>query len=73
MIAPGWMITEKVDGNAEAVKSYAARVPLRRQGGAEEIAKATVFFASELGDFVTGAFLPVRGGVAHLVTRSLSP
>jgi len=35
---------------------------LRRMGEAEDIAKAVLFFASELADYVTGQVLPVNGG-----------
>ncbi|WP_160119588.1 SDR family NAD(P)-dependent oxidoreductase [Rhodovarius lipocyclicus] len=35
---------------------------LRRMGEAEDIAKAVLFFASPLSDFVTGQVLPVNGG-----------
>ncbi len=62
-IAPGWMRTEKVDPNSEGVRRYAEQVPMKRQGDAEEIAKACLFFASDLADFITGAFLPVCGGL----------
>ncbi len=35
---------------------------LRRLGEADDIAKAVLFFASELADYVTGQVLPVNGG-----------
>jgi len=35
---------------------------LRRMGEADDIAKAVMFFASGLADFVTGQVLPVNGG-----------
>jgi 3-oxoacyl-[acyl-carrier protein] reductase len=35
---------------------------LRRMGEAEDIAKAVLFFASGLADYVTGQILPVNGG-----------
>jgi 3-oxoacyl-[acyl-carrier protein] reductase len=37
-------------------------VPLRRSGTVEDTAHAALFFASELGSFVTGHYLPVCGG-----------
>jgi 3-oxoacyl-[acyl-carrier protein] reductase len=37
-------------------------VPLGRMGQAKDIAGACLFFASELGDFVTGQTLCVAGG-----------
>ncbi|CAN5504093.1 3-oxoacyl-[acyl-carrier-protein] reductase [soil metagenome] len=62
MIAPGWMATEKVDTSSEGSKGFAASLPLRRHGSGEEIGKGCVFFLSELGDYVTGAYLPITGG-----------
>ena len=62
-IAPGWMVTEKVDPNSAGSRAYAERVPLRRHGHAREIANAALYFASELAGFVTGAYLPVCGGL----------
>ena len=43
---------------------YVARVPLRRRGDDQDIANAVAFFASDLADFITGAILPVAGGLA---------
>lgn len=37
-------------------------IALRRLGTADDIAKAVMFFASDLADFVTGQVLPVNGG-----------
>lgn len=65
IIAPGWMRTEKVDPNSEGVRRYAEGVPMRRQGDAQEIANVALFFASDLADFVTGAFVPVCGGLYY--------
>lgn len=62
MVAPGWMVDEKVDTSSEGSKNYAATTPLRRQGSAEEIGNGCVFFLSDLAGFVTGTYLPVCGG-----------
>ncbi|MGI4789325.1 MAG: SDR family NAD(P)-dependent oxidoreductase [Janthinobacterium lividum] len=62
MVAPGWMVDEKVDPDGAGPREYAASVPLRRQGSAEEIGNACVFFLSDLAGYVTGAYLPVTGG-----------
>jgi 3-oxoacyl-[acyl-carrier protein] reductase len=62
MVAPGWMVTEKVDPNSEGSKSFAKSLPLRRHGSADEIGNACVFFLSELGAYCTGAYIPVTGG-----------
>ncbi|HEV7298966.1 MAG TPA: SDR family oxidoreductase [Tepidisphaeraceae bacterium] len=62
MVAPGWMIDEKVDLTADGPQGYAKSTPLRRQGSADEIGNGCVYFLSELAGFVTGAYLPVTGG-----------
>ena len=62
MVAPGWMATEKVDRESDGSKNFAAQLPVRYHGTGEEIGRGCVFFLSELGDYVTGAYLPVTGG-----------
>ncbi len=62
MVAPGWMVTEKVDTSSEGSKNFAKSLPLRRHGSAEEIGNACAFFISDLASYVTGAYLPVTGG-----------
>jgi 3-oxoacyl-[acyl-carrier protein] reductase len=62
MVAPGWMVTEKVDPESEASLNFAQTLPLRRHGSADEIGNACVFFLSELAGYVTGTYLPVSGG-----------
>lgn len=62
MVAPGWMVTEKVDVSSEGSKNFAKSLPLRRHGSAEEIGNACAFLISDLASYVTGAYLPVTGG-----------
>jgi 3-oxoacyl-[acyl-carrier protein] reductase len=62
MVAPGWMVTEKVDPASEGSIGFGKSLPLRRHGSADEIGNACVFFMSELAGYVTGAYLPVTGG-----------
>ena len=62
MVAPGWMVTEKVDTSSEGSIGFAKSLPLRRHGSADEIGKACAFFISDLASYVTGAYLPVTGG-----------
>jgi NAD(P)-dependent dehydrogenase (short-subunit alcohol dehydrogenase family) len=38
-------------------------VPLKRYGTAEEIAGAAVYLASDAAAYVTGAVLPIDGGI----------
>ncbi len=62
MVAPGWMVTEKVDVSSEGSRNFARSLPLRRHGSGDEIGKACVFFLSDLASYVTGTYLPVSGG-----------
>jgi 3-oxoacyl-[acyl-carrier protein] reductase len=62
MVAPGWMVTEKVDVESAGSKGFAATLPLKRHGSGDEIGNACVFFMSHLAGYITGAYLPVTGG-----------
>jgi len=48
--------------SSEAQEKHEKQIPLRRIGTVEDTANATLFFASELGSFITGHYLPVCGG-----------
>ncbi|MFN2480977.1 MAG: SDR family oxidoreductase [Pyrinomonadaceae bacterium] len=73
-VAPGWTLTERQDEVAEArgraegntkgemIAGWASQVPMRRLAGAEEIAAAIAFLASERASYVTGVTLQVDGG-----------
>lgn len=63
-VAPGHMIWATGNNMSEAQKSAElSRVPLKRLGGGDEIAKAVRFLLSEDAAYVTGAVLPVDGGL----------
>lgn len=62
MVAPGWMVTEKVDTESQGSINFAQSLPLRRHGSADEIGKACVFYLSDLASYCTGTYLPVCGG-----------
>lgn len=47
---------------AEGQQRVLDGIALRRLGSADDIAKAVMFFASDLADYVTGQVLPVNGG-----------
>lgn len=64
MVAPGWMRDEKVGADVDT-SGYAAGIPLRRQGSAEEIGNACAFLMSDLAGFITGAYIPVCGGAVR--------
>ena len=59
-VAPGWIELEEGSGDEGA--RFAARTPMRRNGTAEDVAQAVLFFATGPG-FVTGQILAVDGGL----------
>jgi len=62
-VAPGWMISDKYRAEGtENQPDYEATVPLRRRGTDQDIANTVAFLASDLAEFITGAFIPVCGG-----------
>jgi 3-oxoacyl-[acyl-carrier protein] reductase len=62
-VAPGWMISDQVraDGT-ESQPDYEAKVLLNRRGTDQDVANSVAFLASDLAEFITGAFIPVCGG-----------
>jgi NAD(P)-dependent dehydrogenase (short-subunit alcohol dehydrogenase family) len=62
MVAPGWMITEKVDPASEGSQNFGKSLPVGWHGSGDEIGNGCVFFISDLGSYVTGAYIPVTGG-----------
>ncbi|MEV7251140.1 SDR family oxidoreductase [Streptomyces cyaneofuscatus] len=64
-IAPGYIATDNTRALREdPVRSRAIldRIPAARWGGADDLAGATVFLASDAAAYVHGAVLPVDGG-----------
>jgi 3-oxoacyl-[acyl-carrier protein] reductase/pteridine reductase len=59
-VAPGWIDVEEESG--ERAAHFAAKTPMRRNGRAEEVAEAVLFFAAG-PHFVTGQVLAVDGGL----------
>lgn len=57
-----WFI-DQADDPAATEAEYAAAAPLGRMGTADEIAKATLFLASDESSFSTGASLVADGGL----------
>jgi NAD(P)-dependent dehydrogenase (short-subunit alcohol dehydrogenase family) len=52
---------------AELLKRQQARIPLRRLGTPEEIAQVALFLASAQASYVTGAIIPMDGGVGAVI------
>ena len=64
VIAPGFVDTDMTRALPEARRTeIIAQVPLRRYADPSEIASAVVFLASEGAGYITGAVLPVDGGL----------
>ena len=63
-VAPGWTISERDrEAGTEIQEEYARAVPLRRRGTDQEVANVVAFLASDLASFITGAYVPVCGGI----------
>src|SRR3546814_5838316 len=66
-VAPGHMIWALSGGiDAERQAAELARIPLGRLGGAEEIARAVRFLLSDDAAYITGAIVPVDGGLRQI-------
>jgi len=64
VIAPGFITTDMTaDLGEDVIKQYAASIPAKRFGAASEVAAAAVFLASDAAGYVSGAVLPVDGGL----------
>ena len=64
VIAPGFIDTDMTAAMTQARRDEVlANVPLARYGSADEIAGAALYLASDAAAYVTGAVLPVDGGI----------
>ena len=64
VIAPGFITTDMTAELADdVVKQYEATIPAGRFGAATEVAAVAVFLASDAAGYVSGAVLPVDGGL----------
>jgi len=63
-VAPGYVETDMTAGLPEAAKAKMMEmIPLARLGGAEDVANAVAFLASDQASYVTGEVLRVNGGM----------
>ncbi|MBT2322755.1 SDR family oxidoreductase [Variovorax paradoxus] len=56
----------------QTLDDMALRVPLKRMGRVEDIARMALFLASDWGAYITGALIPVDGGLALTGPRDFS-
>jgi 3-oxoacyl-[acyl-carrier protein] reductase len=64
VVAPGFVDTDMTRSLPDARRAeILAQVPLRRYASAEEIAAAVTWLGSDAAGYVTGAVLPVDGGL----------
>ncbi|MFN7925036.1 MAG: 3-oxoacyl-[acyl-carrier-protein] reductase [Bryobacteraceae bacterium] len=63
-VTPGFIATDMTAGLPDELKQATlGRIPLKRLGTAEEVAAAVRFLASEEASYITGAVIPVNGGM----------
>jgi 3-oxoacyl-[acyl-carrier protein] reductase len=65
-VAPGYVTTRMTAGSRADEAYYGAtldRIPMRRWGGASEIAGVVLFLASPLASYVTGEIITADGGL----------
>ena len=64
VVAPGYVDTDMTADLPEARREeILSSIPLRRQASPEDIAAAVTFLASDAAGYITGAVLPVDGGL----------
>lgn len=64
VIAPGFIETEMTGQlDEKVVADWAASIPMKRAGQAEEVAQAVTFLASDMSSYITGQVLQVCGGM----------
>ncbi len=72
-IAPGPFPSKMTNfflGTAEQQEAVGQMVPLGRVGQADDIAGTTIFLASRAGAYLTGAVIPLDGGITGLTPNS---
>ncbi len=64
VVAPGFVETDMTEGLPEEQKAaYKAQIPLGRYAAPEEVAATVTWLASEGAGYITGAVIPVDGGL----------
>jgi 3-oxoacyl-[acyl-carrier protein] reductase len=64
VVAPGFVETDMTaELGDDLVKKYAEQIPLGRFGSVDDIAGTVEFLASDAASYLTGALIPVDGGL----------
>jgi len=64
VVAPGFIETDMTaELGADLVAKYADQIPLGRLGSVDDVAGTVEFLAGESGGYITGAVIPVDGGL----------
>jgi 3-oxoacyl-[acyl-carrier protein] reductase len=65
VIATGRIMATVIPGSSQSNRDRAELVALRRLGTVEDCAKVVEFPATDLSDYVTGAVIPIDGGLVR--------
>jgi 3-oxoacyl-[acyl-carrier protein] reductase len=64
VVAPGFIETDMTaELGEQLIKKYAEQIPLGRFGSVDDVAGIIEFLASDAAGYITGAVIPVDGGV----------
>ena len=64
VVAPGFVETEMTaDIPKELMDTWCSRIPMKRPGTPDEVAKCCVFLASDMSSYITSVVLPMCGGM----------
>ena len=65
VIATGRIMATVIPGSSEGNRDRAEKVALRRLATVEDCARVIEFLATDLSDYVTGAVIPIDGGLVR--------